>query len=114
MLKCVQCGAETDLRRADVPYCLDCVDRAHDHIAIDRILRQALSEATHQAEAAKRDFIEVTTDVPSDIPQPDGTQNIENVSAKLKDARSELMTSHNRLSEFIERGTIPKDLKRSG
>ena len=26
-LKCVQCGAETQLLRAEIPYCVKCVDR---------------------------------------------------------------------------------------
>jgi hypothetical protein len=27
---CRNCGAETELRKAGIPYCLDCVDEAQD------------------------------------------------------------------------------------
>jgi hypothetical protein len=27
-VKCVQCGVETELHRADVPYCIGCIDRS--------------------------------------------------------------------------------------
>jgi len=28
-VRCVRCGAETELRSADVPYCVKCVDLAY-------------------------------------------------------------------------------------
>lgn len=114
MLKCVRCGADTILRRADVPYCLTCVDQTQDHRSIRARLHEALTEATIKAEAARRDFIVVTSETPSDLPHPDGTQRILNVSAALKAAQSDKMTAHKRLSDFIEHGIVPEDLKRSG
>jgi len=55
----------------------------------------------------------VTGEIPSYVPQPDGTQSIHNASRALKMARDEMMTAHNRLSAFLERGIVPEDLKRS-
>jgi len=73
-----------------------------------------LHEATLRAEAATTAFHAVTGDIPSYIPQPDGTQRIHNASRALKVARDEMMTAHNRLNEFLEHGIVPDDLKRSG
>jgi hypothetical protein len=41
-------------------------------------------------------------------------QRIRNASHELTAARNEMMEAHHRLNEFLERGTVPEDLKRSG
>jgi hypothetical protein len=51
--------------------------------------------------------------IPSFIPPPDGTQRIHNASHKLTEARNTMMKAHRRLNDFLERGTVPEDLKRS-
>ena len=51
---------------------------------------------------------------PSGTPHPDGVQRIHNASHKLTQARDEMMNAHNRMNDFIERGIVPEDLKRSG
>ena len=60
------------------------------------------------------EFNAVTSDVPSFIPHPDGTQRIHNASHRLTEARNAMMKAHDRLNDYLERGTVPEDLKRSG
>ena len=48
------------------------------------------------------------------VEMPDGVQRIRSVSHELTVARNEMIRAHNRLNEFLERGTVPEDLKRSG
>jgi hypothetical protein len=67
-----------------------------------------------QADSATLEFTAVTSDVPSFIPPPDGTQRIHNASRKLTEARNAMMKAHHRLNDFLECGTVPEDLKRSG
>src|SRR5258708_40126240 len=48
------------------------------------------------------------------LPHPDGTPRIRNASSRLSTARKNMMTAHNRLDCFLETGSVPEDLKRSG
>ena len=73
-----------------------------------------LTEATLRAESATTEFNGVTSDIPSFIPHPDGTQRIHNASRKLTEARDEMMKAHRRFNDFLERGIVPEDLKRIG
>jgi hypothetical protein len=78
----------------------------HSHILISQLAQETL-----HAEAATTEFNAVTSDVPSFLPQPDGTQRILNASRALTVARSEMMKAHYRLNDYLERGTVPEDLK---
>jgi hypothetical protein len=51
---------------------------------------------------------------PSGLPYPDGVQRIKNASNKLNLARKAMATAHNRLNDYLSRGIVPEDLKRSG
>ena len=83
-------------------------------ISAHAVLVRDLTDATLRVESATMQFNAVTSDIPSYIPQPDGTQRIHNASRALKAARDEMIAAHNRLNAFLERGIVPKDLKRSG
>jgi hypothetical protein len=72
-----------------------------------------LHEATLRADAATAAFIEITSDIPSGLPHPDGIQRIHNASREMDAARKEMMAAHSRLNAFLERGIVPEDLKRS-
>jgi hypothetical protein len=77
-------------------------------------LLRDLQEATKRADEASDAFLAITTEIPSGIPHPDGTQNIHNASHKLTAAREAIMMAHTRLNDYLERGIVPNDLKRSG
>lgn len=77
-------------------------------------LLQDVFELTARIEEAKAEFNEVVSQIPSALPHPDGAQRIKNVSAKLATARQELVKAHRRLDEYIDRGIVSEDLKRSG
>lgn len=120
MAECAYCKAETQLYNSGVPICLKCSDareakakQSHSGSVHD-VLARALAEATLRAESAAKEFNAVTSDIPGSIPHPDGTQRIHNASRALKAARDEMVMAHNRLSAYLERGTVPEDLKRSG
>jgi hypothetical protein len=60
-----------------------------------------------------REFDEVLDQFPSGIPNPDGVQRIKNASNKLSMARKEMASAHSRLNDYLSRGIVPSDLKRS-
>jgi len=73
-------------------------------------LQQELKDATERAATASAAFLSVTSQVPSGLPHPDGTQRIRNISHELAFARTELMRAHSRLDEFLVSGIAPEDL----
>jgi hypothetical protein len=120
MERCAFCKAEeTMLYESGVPICLKCAalreaNSQKDHAAgIRTVLARQLTEATLRAESATMEFSAVTSDIPSSIPQSDGTQRIHSASRALGVARDEMMRAHRRMNEFLENGVVPDDLKRS-
>ena len=77
-------------------------------------LQQELKDATEQAASASAAFLAVTSQVPSGLPHPDGTQRIRNISHELAFARTALMRAHSRLDEFLVSGIAPEDLVSGG
>jgi hypothetical protein len=117
--QCAYCKTETFLYDGGVPICLACADerevkRKPPDIErhIRTILIQDLTETTARAHAASEVFDAIVADVPSALPQPDGTQRIQNASHELSAARKEMMKAHARLHDFLSRGVIPQDLKK--
>ncbi|MEO8049884.1 MAG: hypothetical protein ABI833_05665 [Acidobacteriota bacterium] len=72
-------------------------------------LQQELKHAAERATTASAAFLEVTNQVPSGLPHPDGTQRIRNISHELAFARSALMRAHSRLDTFLVSGIAPED-----
>jgi hypothetical protein len=79
-----------------------------------RILIQEVIDATAEKNEASDYFEVVIGQFPSGLPHPDGSQRIANSSQRLLSARKKVMTAHTRLSDFLDRGRVPEDLKRSG
>jgi hypothetical protein len=75
------------------------------------MLQRDLDIAKERASAATATFNAVTSEIPSGIPHPDGTQRIHNASREMSQARVGLMIAHNRLNEYLARGVVPEDLK---
>jgi hypothetical protein len=74
-------------------------------------LVQELEEANLQFDEVARAHRQIVTDIPSDLPQPDGAQRIHSVSQQLASARENIARAHSRLSDFLDSGIIPEDLK---
>jgi len=120
MAVCSRCGANTELHANGVPVCLKCSDEGHtrrkrpNSDQLRTSLVTSVVQATRKVSEASQQFSETLGKFPSGLPHPDGVQRIKNASNKLSLARNEMMTAHNRLNDFIERGIVPEDLKRSG
>ena len=121
MAECAFCKAETELYDGGSPICVHCSNAREnrrkpptsEHRVLG-ILQEDLHAATERSRAASASFDAVTRDVPSKIPQPDGTQRIHNASREVSLARVDLIRAHSRLSDYIGRGIVPEDLKQSG
>lgn len=114
MAACTYCGIETQLHVNDVPMCVHCLDLTPERRAVRAQLFQQWGEAVKRADSANNAFMEVTGTVPRGMPDSDGIQRIKNVSRQLSVARKEMITAHDRLNDFLERGIVPDDLKRAG
>jgi len=78
------------------------------------ILFRDLDEATRRSDSANDAFTALLSNLPSGDPQPDGTQRIRNASSELNAARDAMMKAHNRLTDFLNTGIVPDDLKQRG
>jgi hypothetical protein len=81
---------------------------------IRAILTKELAKAKVRAAEACDSFNETMGKFPSGLPHPDGTQRIHNASRELSTARKEMMKAHDRLYNYLDRGILPEDLKRTG
>jgi hypothetical protein len=97
-------AAEAPQAKAAAPNPLATLEKVHD------LLQRELKEATERAATASAAFLDVTSQVPSGLPHPDGTQRIRNISHELAFARTELMRAHSRMDAFLVRGIAPEDL----
>ena len=117
LARCGYCKRETDLYESGMPVCLDCANRLgtrQQPSAADpsvASLQRELKEATARAHQATDAFHAIMGDIPSAVPQPDGTQHINNVYRELSLARRDMMRAHTRLTHFLERGVVPEDLE---
>jgi len=89
---------------AATPIPLATLEKVHD------LLQQELQAATERAASASAAFLDVTSQVPSGLPHPDGTQRIRNIAHELAFARTELMRAHSRMDTFLVSGIAPDDL----
>jgi hypothetical protein len=81
---------------------------------IHAVLKNELAAATEDTLQATEALISVTTEIPSGMPHSDGTQRIVNVSRDLAQARERMALAHKRMSDYLSRGIVPEDLKKSG
>jgi hypothetical protein len=121
MAQCEYCKTETELFDNGVSICPKCseegrIKRKPTATAqeIRTTLLQELQRATKRNSEAIREFEAVIDQFPSGLPHPDGVHRIRTASNALSIARKEMATAHNRLSDFLNRGIAPDELKRSG
>ena len=118
MASCAFCKGETELYDGDVSICVRCTDARRskrkpptsEHQVLNA-LREDLQSAKERARAATAAFDAVTSEIPSALPQPGGTQRIHNASREVTIARMEMLRAHHRLSDFLNTGIVPEDLK---
>ncbi len=75
------------------------------------ILFRDLDEATKRSDNANDAFKAVVSSIPNGDPHPDGTQRIRKASNELTAARDAMMKAHNRLTDFLNTGVVPDNLK---
>jgi hypothetical protein len=98
-----------------MPVCPDCAKRLRTEpqpsAAEDSLtrLQRELQEATGRAHQATDAFHAIMGDIPSCVPQPDGTQRINNTYRELSLARREMMRAHSRLTHFLDTGVVPEE-----
>ena len=105
-----------------MPICLKCCEREQNIAkkrrvglnSIQNILADRIIQTTARVAQENQKFLDLIRQVPNGLPHPDGAQLIRNVCRELFIARTEMMTAHRRLDDFIKRGIVPDDLKRSG
>ena len=119
MATCARCKTEeTQLYVSGVPVCLKCSEARttprKPEQDVRAILLQEVLSATALSDEAAVEFEKVMTQIPSHIPHPDGGQRIMNASRKLTMARNEMAMAHHRLNNYLEKGAVPEDLKRTG
>jgi hypothetical protein len=119
MAQCIYCKTKTGSYNSGLPICLDRANRAEAKVPpeeqdIRAILQRELAAATARAHAATDAFNGILDDIPSALPQPDGTQRIHNLYLELSLARRQMMEAHSRLGDYLVSGTIPDDLEPSG
>ena len=85
-----------------------------DEKEILRILIQEVLDATAEKTEASDAFELAMGQFPSGLPYPDGSQRIANSSQRLSYARKRSMAAHIRLTDFLDRGFVPEDLRLGG
>jgi hypothetical protein len=111
--RCLDCTAETEADENGVTICVSCAQRraAVTPETVRSVLQQELTWATERAAIASAEFLAITREVPSGLPQPDGVQRIRIVSHEMAFARAQLTKAHGRLEAFLMSGITPDDLK---
>jgi hypothetical protein len=112
MALCSVCGAETELYSSGVPLCLKCVDgweqqRAEDNKILARLRREE-ALARERSQQAFRNFQEITKDVPSGLPHPDGVERIRIAHSELTHANETYHAAHKRLLDFLLYRALPE------
>ena len=115
MEECSYCGGKARLYFNGKPVCVSCAQKVDlNKTTTQAELAKTLSEAKLRTDAAFKEFTTLINGIPSGLPQPDGAQRIQNAAVSLRVAQRNQVTALNRLREFLEKGIVPDDLKRSG
>lgn len=121
MTICVFCESEAKLVIDGVPTCEECCGKRDAELSkpktdgqIRADLHREVLASTARAHAASETLIAIMRDIPSGLPHPDGSQQIQNAAGALAAARSEVMKAHSRLTEFVTRGVLPAEWEPGG
>jgi hypothetical protein len=118
---CAFCELKAELAVDGLPLCEECSGKPESEIRklkANRQIRAALNgeilAATARAHAASEELRAIMRDIPSGLPQPDGSLRIQNAAHALAAARNQVMEAHSRFDEFLARGVVRDDLKPGG
>lgn len=118
MTICALCESEADLAIDSIPLCEECAGKPESEIGrlntarqIRAALQRELLASTARAHAAAEALSAIMRDIPSGLPQSDGSQRIQNAAHALAAARNEVMRAHSRLDEFLARDVVPGDFE---
>jgi hypothetical protein len=103
MKQCARCKAEMELHDDGAPICPDCSVR-------DTLTQEVRETTAHKADAFGK-FEAIMLQPPGGLPHADGVQRIKNASKELSIARKEMERAYARLSNYLDRGIVPEDLK---
>ena len=118
MDRCIFCKSETELHDSGTPLCVRCSDvgaskrkpPTSEHQVLN-VLREDLQSAKERVTAANEAFEAITSEIPSALPRLGATQRIHKASREVTVARMEMLRAHHRLSDFLNAGIVPEDLK---
>jgi hypothetical protein len=99
-------GKQTSIRGADG---INCTDRVPP--SVHARLTQDFLEATTELDAVKAIHNQIMGDIPSGLPHPDGAQRIHSIAQQLSSANRKVNRAHSRLTDFLDKGIVPKELK---
>ncbi|HWE52018.1 MAG TPA: hypothetical protein VG273_19655 [Bryobacteraceae bacterium] len=85
--------------------------RVRDRREIEAILKDRLSRAQRDYENARGEFKAFTSDIPSGLPFPDGTERIRNAGKALNFAISRYSAALDDFKSFIIEGVVPEYLR---
>jgi hypothetical protein len=118
---CALCESEAEFSVGGMALCKTCSGKREsefERLGTNRQVRARLQReilaSTVRANAASQDLSAIMRDIPSGLPQPDGSQRIQNAAHVLAAARNEVMQAHSRLDEFLARGGVSGDWKPDG
>lgn len=77
-----------------------------------RTLRAELAAAQHRRDDAAARFNEMISEVPSNIPHPDGVERIRQISGEYGRTQAEATAAFGRLNDFLIHGKVPPHLSR--
>jgi hypothetical protein len=78
---------------------------------IFEILKAEVDQASDEYSRSKQIFWQVSAEVPTGLPHPDGTQRIANASRAQTAAMVAYTRALRRFNEFLLNGTVPEDLR---
>ena len=81
-----------------------------DESAFEELLKGELDDARAEYDAAHKKFDSLIKDIPSEIPQPDGSMRIRQAGEASRAALQNYKRALKRFSEYAFSGTVPKDL----
>jgi hypothetical protein len=118
---CAFCESEAEVTVDGVPLCESCSGKPESEIEklktarqIRAALQREILASTARVHAASEALSAIMGDIPSGLPQPDGSQRIQNAAHALAAARNEVMRAHSRLDEYLARGVVPGDFEPGG
>ncbi|HEY2842010.1 MAG TPA: hypothetical protein VGJ09_00105 [Bryobacteraceae bacterium] len=103
------------MERGEENFEIEEVDQEPDVVdphEIRRLLQDDFNAAQQLRAQASKWFTEVVNDIPSGIPQPDGTNRIKLASREYAASREAASAAMKRLNDFKIRGIIPPGLER--